>query len=117
MPDNNFTSLISVLHVNDFDEAVQWYAKWLGRKPDVTPDEGIAEWWLVENALLQVSVAPNPSLAGKSSVVCCVRNIDIQKVICQNAGVTISEIQDLGFIKLAQINDPAGNTVMFVQEM
>jgi len=37
--------------------------------------------------------------------------------VCQNAGVTVSEIQDLGFIKLAQLSDPAGNTVMFVQEM
>jgi len=117
MSNNNFTSIVSVLHVSDFDEAVEWYAKWLGRKPDITPDEGIAEWQLVENALIQVSVTPDPSLAGKSFVVCCVRNIEAQKVVCQNADVTVSEIQDLGFIKLAQISDPAGNTVMFVQEM
>ena len=117
MPDNNFTRLVSVLHVSDFDEAVEWYAKWLGRKPDITPGEGIAEWQLVENALIQVSIAPDPSLAGKSFVACCVRDIETQRVVCQNAGVSVSEIQDLGFIKLAQLSDPAGNTVMFVQEM
>jgi len=63
MSNNNFTSLVSVLHVSDFDEAVEWYAKWLGRKPDITPDEGVAEWQLVENALIQVSVTDDPSLA------------------------------------------------------
>lgn len=117
MSNNNFTSLISVLHVSDFDKAVEWYAKWLGRKPDITPEEGIAEWQLVENALIQVSVAPDPSLVGKSFVVCGVRDIEVQRVVCQNAGVSVSETQDLGFIKLAQASDPAGNTVMFVQEM
>lgn len=117
MSNNNFTSVVSVLHVNDFDGAVEWYAKWLGRKPDVTPDEGIAEWQLAENAWIQVSVAPDPSLAGKSFVVCGVHNIEAQRAVCQDAGVTASETQDLGFIKLAQVSDPAGNTVMFVQEM
>ncbi|WP_127956647.1 VOC family protein [Serratia microhaemolytica] len=117
MSNNNFTSVFSVLHVNDFDAAVEWYVKWLGRKPDVTPDEGIAEWQLTENAWIQVSMAPEPNLAGKSFVVCGVRDIEVQRAICQDAGVSTSEIQDLGFIKLAQISDPAGNTVMFVQEM
>ncbi len=116
MPNNNFTSVVSVLHVNDFAEAVEWYAKWLGREPDVTPDEGIAEWKLVENAWIQVSVAPDSSLAGKSFVVCSVHDIEVQRAVCENAGVTPSETQDLGFIKLAQVSDPAGNTVMFVQE-
>jgi hypothetical protein len=117
MSNNNFTSVVSVLHVNHFDEAIKWYVKWIGRQPDVTPDEGIAEWQLAENAWIQVSVAPEPSLVGKSFVVCGVRNIEEQKTVCQNVGVTVSEIQDLGFIKLAQINDLDGNTVMFVQEM
>ncbi|EMT6576766.1 MULTISPECIES: VOC family protein [Providencia] len=116
MANNNFTSIVSVLHVSDFEEAVEWYAKWLGRKPDLTPDEGIAEWKLVENALIQVSLTPDPNLVGKSFVVCCVRNIEAQRVVCQNVGVAVGEIQDLGFIKIAQLSDPAGNTVMFVQE-
>lgn len=117
MSNNNFTSLFSVLHVNDFDEAVEWYAKWLGRKPDVTPDEGIAEWQLAGNAWIQVSIAPDPSFAGKSFVVCGVHNIETQRTVFQDAGISASEIQDLGFIKLAQVSDPAGNTVIFVQEM
>ena len=117
MSNNNFTSVFSVLHVVDFAGAVEWYAKWLGRKPDVTPYEGIAEWKLAENAWIQVSVAPDPSLAGKSFVVCGVNDVEVQRAVCQDAGVTASETQDLGFIKLAQVCDPAGNTVVFVQEM
>lgn len=117
MSNNNFTSVISVLHVVNFSEAIEWYSKWLGRQPDVTPDEGIAEWKLAENAWIQVSVAPDPSLAGKSFVVCGVHDVEVQRAVCKDADVTASETQDLGFIKLAQVNDPAGNTVLFVQEM
>lgn len=117
MSNNNFTSVISVLHVNDFDGAIEWYSKWLQRKPDISPVEGVAEWRLVENAWIQISVAPDPSLAGKSSVVCGVRNIELQRAIFQDLDIAVSETQDLGFIKLAQVSDPAGNTVVFVQEM
>ncbi|MCP5015116.1 MAG: VOC family protein [Ketobacter sp.] len=117
MLNSNFSSVISVLHVDDFAVAAGWYSKWLGRKPDVTPREGIAEWKLAENAWIQVSVAPDPSIAGKSFAVCGVQDIEKQKAICQNAGVNTSETQDLGFIKHAEVSDPAGNTVVFVQEM
>ena len=117
MSNNNFLSVVSVLHVDDFAVAMEWYVKWLGRKPDVTPCEGIAEWKLAENAWIQVSVAPDPSLAGKSFVVCGVHDVEVQRAVCEDAGVTASETQDLGFIKHAEISDPAGNTVMFVQEM
>lgn len=117
MSKNNYTSVISVLHVNDFEEAVNWYSKWLGRGPDVTPDEGIGEWKLADNAWIQVSVAPDPSVAGKGTVVCGVVDLEVQCSTCQKAGVSLGETQDYGFIKLADTSDPAGNTIVFVQEV
>jgi predicted enzyme related to lactoylglutathione lyase len=117
MGNNNFKNVVSVLHVNNFEESIEWYSKWLQRTPDITPDTGIAEWQLAENAWIQVSIAPAPSLVGKSFVVCGVHNIETQREVCENVGVNVSEIQDLGFIKIAQVIDPAGNTVIFVQEM
>ena len=117
MADNNFTSIFSVLHVNDLGAAVDWYARWIGRQPDAAPNEDIAEWKLAENAWIQVSAAPDPSLSGQSFVVCGVRNIEIQRADCHKAGVISTEIENLGFVRLCQIKDPAGNTIVFVQEM
>ena len=116
MSDNNYSSVVSVLPVSDHGKAVEWYSKWLGRGPDVSPDEGVAEWKLAENAWIQVTAAPTPDAAGKSTVVCGVRDLDKQRAVCERVGVTVGETQDYGFIKLADIVDPAGNKVMFVQE-
>lgn len=117
MSNNNYTSVVSVLHVSDFGEAIGWYSKWLGRKPDVTPDENIAEWQLADNAWIQVSEAPTPGVVGKSTVVCGVRDLDKQRATCESAGVAVGETQDYGFIRLADTTDPAGNKVVFVQEI
>ncbi|MDO5640356.1 MAG: hypothetical protein Q4G28_10880 [Neisseria sp.] len=117
MSKSNYSSVAAVLYVGDYSEAVDWYGKWLGRAPDVTPDEGVAEWQLAENAWIQVSVAPDPGLVGKSTVICGVHNLEAQCASCQSAGVTLSEIEDYGFIKLANATDPAGNTVVFIQEI
>ncbi len=117
MAKSNYSNVVCVLYVGDYSEAVGWYEKWLGRAPDVTPDEGIAEWQLAENAWIQVSVAPDPGLVGKSTVVCGVIDLDEQCASCQSAGVTLSDTEDYGFIKLANATDPAGNTVVFVQEV
>lgn len=117
MSNSNFSSVVSVLHVEDHAAAVEWYEKWIGREPDVTPDEGVAEWQLAENAWIQVSIAPDSALVGKSSVVCGVHDIELQRSACESAGVSVDETQDYGFIKLASSTDPAGNSVVFVQEV
>lgn len=117
MANSNYSSVIAVLYVSDYGEAVDWYGKWLGRVPDVTPDEGIAEWQLADSAWIQVSVAPDPGLVGKSTVVCGVIDLEKQCATCESAGVTLSDTEDYGFIKLANATDPAGNTVVFVQEV
>lgn len=117
MSGNNFTSVVSVLYVAKHPEAVAWYSKWLGRAPDVSPDEGIAEWMIAENAWIQVAVAQDEGLVGKSSVVCGVRDLDVQRATCERVGIAVGETQDYGFIKLISVVDPAGNSVVFVQEV
>ena len=67
MPESNLASVVGVLPVADHAKAVEWYQKWIGRAPDVEPMEGIAEWQLVENAWIQVTV--DPGSAGRSTVV------------------------------------------------
>lgn len=112
---SNFTNVVGVLPVTDHAEAVAWYEKWIGRGPDVKPMDGVAEWQLAENAWIQV--AANDEASGGSSVVVGVADIGKQCSDCAAAGVEVGEVNDYGFIKLAEAVDPAGNKIIFVQEV
>ena len=116
MSESNLQNVVAVLPVVDHAAAMAWYEKWIGRAADVVPMEGIAEWRVAENAWIQVSAA-DPEPAGKTSVVIGVADIDTQRSTCEAAGVTVGEVNDYGFIKTAAAVDPAGNTILFVQEM
>jgi predicted enzyme related to lactoylglutathione lyase len=111
----NLLNVVGVLPVVDHAQAVDWYEKWIGRGPDVQPMDGIAEWQLAENAWIQVSVDPEP--AGHTTVVIGVADLDTQRSACEAAGVKIGDVNDYGFIRTAEAVDPAGNKILFAQEV
>jgi hypothetical protein len=115
MSASNFASVVGVLPVTDHATAVEWYQRWIGRGPDVEPMEGVAEWQLAENAWIQVSV--DPDSAGRTTVVVGVGDIEAQRTTCAEAGVAIGDVNDYGFVKTAEAVDPAGNKILFVQEV
>jgi predicted enzyme related to lactoylglutathione lyase len=115
MPRSNLTSVVGVLPVTDHAEAVKWYRAWIGRAPDVEPMEGIAEWQLADNAWIQVAV--DPASSGRTTVVIGVDDVDAQRSACAAAGVAVGEVSDHGIVKTAEAVDPAGNKVLFVQEV
>jgi hypothetical protein len=115
MAESNLTSVVGVLPVADYAQAVKWYQNWIGRAPDVEPMEGIAEWQLAENAWIQV--AADPESAGRATVVVGVKDIDAQRSACAAVDVAVGDVSDYGFIKTAEAVDPAGNKVLFVQEV
>ncbi|QOC91740.1 VOC family protein [Micromonospora craniellae] len=110
----NLKSVTAVLPVTDHAAAVAWHKQWIGRDPDVEPQEGVAEWQIADNAWIQVSLDPETS--GKTNIVIGVDDIDAHVASLQSAGVPTGEIQDFDFIKLTDIVDPAGNKVNFVWE-
>ena len=115
MPESNLASVVGVLPVTDHAKAVKWYQKWIGRGPDVEPMEGIAEWQVAENAWIQVSV--DPESAGRTTVVVGVKDIDAQRAACTAVKVAVGDVSDHGFVKTAEAVDPAGNKILFVQEV
>lgn len=115
LPGNqNLTSIVAVIPVKDHAAAVAWYSKWIGRKADLTPVEGVAEWNLAGGGWLQVAL--DPEHAGGSSFVLGVRDLAAQVTTCTKAGVSMGEIQDHGFVKLAEGTDPDGNKIIFVED-
>jgi catechol 2,3-dioxygenase-like lactoylglutathione lyase family enzyme len=113
---NTFTtSVISVLPVDNYAAAKGWYASWLGRAPDVEPVDHVAEWQIADGGWIQVTA--DPAASGNTTVIIEVTDIDAQRAMCEAAGVSWGAVTDYGFIKTAEATDPAGNTVVFVQEV
>ena len=110
-----FTGVVAVLPVKDHAASVAWYARWLGRNPDVVPMEGVAEWNLAQAGWLQVAL--DPVNAGRTSVVVTVHDANAQRLVCSKAGLNPGDVQDLGVVKLVELKDPDGNNVVFVQEV
>lgn len=115
MSASNLTSVVGVLPVADHAKAVQWYRRWIGRAPDLEPMEGIAEWQLADNAWIQVSAEPES--AGRTTVVVGVEDIDAQRSACAAVDVAVGDVSDYGLVKTAEAVDPAGNKIVFVQEV
>lgn len=115
MSDSNLTSVVAVLPVDHHATAVTWYRRWLGRGPDVEPMEGVAEWQLAENAWIQVSA--DPEAAGRTTIVIGVEDVDVQRSAFASVDLAVGDVIDYGFVKTAEAVDPAGNKVLFVQEV
>ncbi len=115
MSESNLTSVVAVLPVSDHGEAVKWYQNWIGRAPDVEPVEGVAEWQLAENAWIQV--AADPGSAGRTTAVVGVQDLEAQRSACAAVAVAVGEVVDHGVVRTATAVDPAGNEIVFVQEV
>lgn len=112
---SNIASVVGVLPVTDHAMAVTWYQKWIGRAPDIEPTEGVAEWQLAENAWIQVSV--DPESAGRTTIVVGVDDIEAQRSACAAVDVAVGDVSDYGFVKTSEAVDPAGNKILFMQEV
>tara|TARA_B110000196_G_scaffold41316_1_gene31659 strand:+ start:86 stop:454 length:369 start_codon:yes stop_codon:yes gene_type:complete len=116
MSTQNINSVISVVPVKNFEKALEWYKNLFGREPDIVPMEGIAEWQLIENAWIQV--ATDQEHAGRTTVVIGVNDVEAQCKAYSGVNFSIGEIVEYpGIIKMAEITDPEGNKISFVQDI
>lgn len=116
MSTQNINSVISIIPVKNFDLALEWYIKFFERDPDVVPMEGIAEWQIVENAWIQVSM--DHERAGSTTVVIGVDDVESQYKVFLDANFSVEEIVEYpGVIKMIEIMDLDGNKISFVQDI
>lgn len=111
------TSMVAVVPVEDHSRATRWYARLLGREADLVPVEGVAEWQLADSAWLQVGM--DPERAGGTTVILGVNDLQVlQSIMRADADLPLGEIVEYpGVIKMAEILDPEGNKVVFVQDI
>lgn len=106
----------AVISTARFEEAKTWYARLLGREPDLEPVPGVAEWQLTATAWLQVIT--DSSGAGRSAVRFGVDDLDATVDRLRDDGVDVTEPQVIAdMVAVVDIADPDGNEVSFVAEL
>jgi hypothetical protein len=105
----------AVVATADFPRARSWYARLLGRDPDVEPIVGVAEWQLTGTAWLQLIT--DSERAGKSAVRFGVTDLAAQIAALGEAGIPTGEpVVIAGMVTVIDIADPDGNEVSYVEE-
>ena len=116
MTTKNINGVISVIPVKEFDKALDFYSRLFSRNPEIVPMDGVAEWQLLQGAWIQLSF--DPEKAGSTTVVITVTDIDEQHHFCKSNGLPIGDVIEYPeVIKLADVSDPEGNKVSFVQDI
>lgn len=106
----------AVIATGRFEETRAWYARLLGREPDLEPVPGVAEWQLTATAWLQV--VTDPVRAGRSAVRLGVDDLEHTAAGLRLDGVPIGEPQVIAdMVAVIDVADPDGNEVSFVAEL
>lgn len=112
MPVRNFVSTTPVLSVPDLAAAQEWYVALLG-EATLVPDEGVLEWEVAPGQWIQVT--EDPERHGAGSVVVETADLTDLHASLLGEGFAVGEIADYDVVKLAELKDPAGNTIQFVE--
>lgn len=109
-------SVIAVIPVKDFDRALNWYINLFDRNPDMQPMEGIAEWQLVDNAWVQLTVAEECS--ANATVIVGVDDVEGKRQELLQKDLPAGELIEYpGVIKMFEVSDLEGNKISFVQDI
>ena len=104
--------ILAVQCVDDFAAATAWYERFFGRPPDTRPMDGLAEWIAGSGG---IAVFRQAETAGSGFVTIVVGSIDAQRAELAGRGLDLGPRQPGGEAGIAQIRDPAGNTITFAE--
>jgi catechol 2,3-dioxygenase-like lactoylglutathione lyase family enzyme len=106
------------IRTRDLAAARDWYARVLGRPPDLVPAEGVYEWRLAAGAWLQL-LAGEPSAAGSGQVVRLgVADIDAARAALDAAGARVGEVTTIpDVVAFCDVEDPFGNGLSLYEDL
>ena len=99
--------------VTDLRVSKDWYQRLFGREPDTNPMEELFEWEFSTGGWIQLF--QSKSLAGSSSVTLVEDDFGKRLKDLRAARYDIKKLVDSDSIKVAIIEDPDGNEVVFAQ--
>jgi predicted enzyme related to lactoylglutathione lyase len=111
-----YVNVLPSLQVESFNDTVDWYERLFARAPDRRPMDGCVEWQLASTGGLQVY--RNPDGAAPATVIIGLDDLAAEIEALRARGIH-AESYDVpsGQFRLAQIQDPSGNTVILSQDL
>jgi predicted enzyme related to lactoylglutathione lyase len=109
-------AVLAGIAVADFEAALTWYERLLGRPADELPMEGLAEWHFAETGVIQV--IHDAERAGNALLTLSVDDLATHVAALEKRGLAPGAIDDTTSDKvlIATIADPEGNTVTLVEQ-
>jgi catechol 2,3-dioxygenase-like lactoylglutathione lyase family enzyme len=105
--------LFAGLIVTDRDQAAGWYAKLLGRPPDMLPNDAEAAWQLALGASLYLLA--DPARAGQGVFTLIVPDLDAELARLAAASIDPTRIDEFPAGRKCVIKDPDGNEIGIAQ--
>lgn len=99
--------------VKDFDAALVWYDRLMGRPADDQPFPGMAQWRNMGAAGLQIW--KDDDRAGKAIMTIVVSDLALEKARLEPLGFRFQHEASGNFGAVAQIFDPEGNCINLTQ--
>ncbi|MFI9062265.1 VOC family protein [Streptomyces sp. NPDC053429] len=110
-----FTHVLAVAPVSDFESAVLWYERLLGRPADARPMAGLADWHVSPSAWVQVF--RSPERAGKTLLNLAVEDLDRALSEPAGRGIAAGEVRPgAAKVRFAAVHDPDGHRGTLIED-
>jgi hypothetical protein len=99
--------------VGNLASAIGWYARLLGRQPDLRPMTDAAEWEFSDGGWIRVF--QDSGRAGASSVTLVETDVEARIADLKAKGIAIKQASNTDSVAVAIVVDPDGNQIVFAQ--
>ena len=112
----SYVNVVPSLQVESFEDTVHWYERLFARPPDRRPMDGCVEWQLVSTGGIQIF--RNPDRPAAATVILGLDDVSAEVDALRGRGIAADPYDvPSGQYRLAQLQDPAGNTVILSQDL
>jgi catechol 2,3-dioxygenase-like lactoylglutathione lyase family enzyme len=108
------THVFASIPVADRDAAARWYERFVGRLPDLIPNDGEAAWRLTDTGWIYVIA--DPDRAGEALHTLLVDDLDAFLASLAERGIVAEAITTIGDgVRRTMVTDPDGNRLQLGQ--
>jgi predicted enzyme related to lactoylglutathione lyase len=106
--------LFAGIPTGDYEHAVAWYERLLGRPPDILPMAGEAMWSATGSA--SIYIVTDPDRAGQTVVTLAVHDLERLLAGLTERGIEAGPVEEVGRSgHKATVTDAEGNRIAFVE--
>jgi catechol 2,3-dioxygenase-like lactoylglutathione lyase family enzyme len=107
-----FTAVFAGIRVADLAAARAWYERFIGRPPDLIPNDDEAAWQFTDTGWIYL--VRDARGAGTAAVTLLLDDLDERRAALSERAIAIGETETFkNGVRRVVVTDPEGNTVAF----